>query len=169
MKRSLLLTLTFGLCCTVGCSASSHDFDSVVSGVEQQYSVQAQRIPLMGFISLCARATTFGGVKGMRIAQFSHLAHPTASELYTVMQLELGTEWQPMVVDRNADTSEVSVIFVRPVNDKSMQMMVANYDHGELNLVRMELNGTILARWVKNPGSDALPFQHSDIHPGRTD
>jgi hypothetical protein len=169
MKRGLLLALALGLFCTAGCSASSHDFESVVSGVEQQYSVHAQRIPLMGFISLCARATTLGGVKGMRIAQFDHLAHPSATRLYGVMQSELGTEWQPMVMDRSARTSEVSVIFVRPVSDRSMQMIIASYDNGELDLVRMELDGAILARWVRNPHSGALPFRHSDTHPGRTD
>lgn len=169
MKRGLLLALALGLCCTAGCSASSHDFDSVVSGVEQQYSVQAQRIPLMGFISLCARATTLGGVKGMRIAQFHNLAHPGADRLYGLMQSKLGTEWQPMVVDRNTTASEVSVIFVRPVSEHAMQMMIADYDNGELDLVRMELDGAILARWVQNPGSGALPFRHSDIHPDQTD
>lgn len=168
MRMAMWATIAFALLCTTGCSASNNDFDAVVSGVEQRYSVHAQQVPLMGFVSLCARATTLGGVKGMRIAEFDNIGQLNVRGLDSLMRSELGAQWQPMVTDRNENSSELSVIFVRPVED-SMQMMIADYEHGKLNVVRMELNGAALARWMHRPGSNVGAFHHTDSHPGRTD
>lgn len=168
MKRGIVVALAFGMLCAVGCSASNRDFDSVVSGVEQRYSVHAQRIPMMGFVSLCARVTTLGGVKGMQIAQFEDVGRIDAGDLYSLMQSELGTQWQPMVVDRNSEDSNVSVIFVQPAGH-SMRMLIASYEGAELDVVRMELNGARLAHWVREPDSGNSFFHHNDSHPGRTD
>lgn len=62
MKRILFSLLGFMLLGTTGCSAVDHDFDSVVAGVEHRYSVHAQRVPLMSFVSICAMLKTRGGV-----------------------------------------------------------------------------------------------------------
>ena len=89
MKRSILLLLAGSfflvvgslVCATVDAAAADHDFNSVVAGVEHQYSAHAQRVPLMGFVSLCARLKTHGGVNGMRIAEFDHLQNADAVDL----------------------------------------------------------------------------------------
>lgn len=170
MKRGAVFTVAILMLCTVGCSASSHDFNSVVSGVEHRYSIHAQRIPLMGFVSFCARVTTLGGVKGMRIAQFEGIHHLDAANLSFTMQSSLGPQWQPMVVDWDKEGTDVSVIFVQPDGRHSMRMLVASYDGDELNLVRMDLNGPVLAHWMREPSSRIGPLHHvSDVHPGRTD
>ncbi|MGC1782912.1 MAG: hypothetical protein WA708_10370 [Acidobacteriaceae bacterium] len=168
MRAAVWSAIAFALFCATGCSASNNDFDAVVSGVEQRYSVHAQQVPLMGIISLCARATTLGGVKGMRIAEFDHVGKLDVRGLDSLMQSELGAQWQPMVTDRSDKRAELSVIFVRPAED-SMQMMIADYEHGELDVVRMELNGAALARWMHRPGSNVGVFHRSDLHPDRTD
>ena len=153
MKTALGLMLGLTLLGSTGCSAATHDFDSVVAGVEQRYSVHAQRVPLMGFISLCARATSRGGVKDMRIADFDHIGNLDADGFYSMMQSELGAEWHPMVRQRSGTHSAMSVIFVRPSEEShdSMRMMIADYDNGELSLVRMDMNGPALAKWMRNP------------------
>lgn len=158
MKSAIVSLLAFALLGATGCSARSHDFDSVVAGVEQRYNVRAQRIPLMGFISLCARAKTHGGVKGMNIAQFDHIGNLDADGLYSIMQSELGSGWEPMVRDRSG--TDTSVIFVQPSADArhSLKMMIADYDHGELDLVRMDMNGSALAKWMHRPGTHGGPF-----------
>jgi hypothetical protein len=67
---------------TAARAASGHDFDSVVSAVEQRYSAHAERVPMMGFVSLCAHVVTAGGVKGMKIAEFDNLPKaPDSAEL----------------------------------------------------------------------------------------
>jgi hypothetical protein len=34
-------------------------------------------------------------------------------------------------------------------------MMIAEYDHGELDVVRMELSGDSLAKWMRDPQREA--------------
>ena len=165
MKTPILFVAATALLCATGCSASNHDFEAVVSGVEQRYSVHAQRIPLMGLVSLCARATTRGGVKDMRIAEFDHIGKLDTAALYSLMRTQLGTRWQPMVTDRSTSGSELSVVFVQP-SDRSMRMLVADYENGELDVVRMELNGSALARWMHDPKVNMSSFHSGDFHPG---
>ncbi len=138
-----------------GCAAADHDFNSVVSGVEQHYDLHAQHVPMMGFVSLCARFATHGGVKGMRIAEFDHLSHQVdTAELLEIVRAELGSEWQPIVTSRENRSSELSVIYARP-NGHAMRLLIASYEHGELDLVRMELDGSALARFIHDPREQA--------------
>lgn len=159
MKAAIGCMLAFALLSGTGCSDSGHDFNSVVAGVEQRYSVHAQRVPLMGFVSLCARAKTHGGVTDMHIAEFDRIGKIDAEKLDSMMQSELGAEWQPMVKDWGRNRSSLSIIFVRPSPDASdsrdaahsMAMVIADYDHGELDLVGLDMNGSALAKWMQNP------------------
>ncbi len=151
MKSAIVSLLAIALLGSAGCSAGSHDFDSVVAGVEQRYNVRAQRIPLMGIISLCARAKTHGGVKGMNVAEFDHIGNLDTDGLYSMMQSHLGSGWEPMVRDRSR--TDTSIIFVQPSADErdSLEMMIADYEHGKLDLVRMDMNGSALAKWIQHP------------------
>ena len=166
MKPILFFILGAALLYSTGCSAAGHDFDSVVSGIEHRYSVHPQHIPLLGFASLCATVTTRGGVRGMRIAEFDNIqSSDGAADLSALLQSKLGGEWQPFVSQRNADASERSIIFVQPVGD-AMRMLIADYDHGELDLVRMELNGSALAKWMHDPASQGRSASHG-YHSGQ--
>ena len=100
MKYLLLCLLASSLMYSTGCSAADRDFDSVVAGVEHRYSVHAQRIPLMGFVSLCARLKTHGGVNGMRVAEFDNLPRTGGTDLFLLVQSRLGGQWQPFVRER---------------------------------------------------------------------
>jgi hypothetical protein len=153
-RPALFLLATLTLLPAIGCAASNHDFDAVVSSVEHRYSVHAQRVPMMGFVSLCARVATGGGVKGMRIAEFDHLAAITdTNELSRLVGDSLGGEWQRFVTDRQGN-GNLSVIFVRP-EGQAMRMLIADYEHGDLNVVRMELNGDQLSHWMNDPEGHA--------------
>jgi hypothetical protein len=46
------------------------------------------------------------------------------------------------------------IIFVREKGD-GMGMMIADYEHGELDVVRMELSGDALAKWMKDPQGES--------------
>lgn len=161
MKPWVLIFLAFTFACSTGCAAN-HDFDSVVAGVEQRSGVHAQQVPLMGFVSLCAWVKTHGGVWGMRIAEFDNLVGKLDSaDLASLVRSRLDSTWQPVVVERDRDGAEQTVIFVRP-NGRAMRMLVADYDHGELDLVRMELNGSQLANWIRNPREHAHDATQGD-------
>jgi hypothetical protein len=138
----------------IALASPPHDFDAVVSAVENRYSAHAQRVPLMGFVNFCAWVSTGGGVKGMRIAEFENLpTAPDSAELETIVRDSLGPDWRPFVTDRQGN-GEVSVIYVQPVGG-SMRMMIADYENHELNLVRIEINGDRLRHWMKDPDGSA--------------
>ena len=142
----------------MGCAASNHDFDAVVSAVEHRYQVHAQRIPMMGFVSFCAHVATVGGVKGMRIAEFDHFSSiADTEELAQLVSENLGNTWQRFVTERGGN-SKLSVIYVWP-EGKNIRMLIADLDHGELDVVRMELNGDRLAKWMRERHMEA--HQHS--------
>ncbi len=163
MKKVLCLMAASVLLVSTGCSAADHDFNSVVSAVEHKYSVHAQRIPLMGLVGICASLKTHGGVRGLRVAEFDNVRGMDGKDLYPLLRSRLGDEWQPFVMEvsggQNHDGDQ-SVILVRP-NGSSMGMMIADYDHGELDLVGMEMNGAALSKWLHDPERQ----QHSS-HPG---
>jgi hypothetical protein len=151
---SAALISAVGVIPLVALASSPHDFDAVVSAVEHRYSARAERVPLMGFVNFCAWVSTGGGVKGMRIAEFDHLpGAPDTEELESLVRTSLGPDWRPFVTDRESN-GEVSVIYVQPVGG-SMRMMIADYENHELNLVRIEINGNRLRRWMSDPDGSA--------------
>lgn len=139
-------------------AAAKPDFDAVISAVEHRYSAHAERVPMMGFVSFCAHVASGGGVKGMKVAEFDHLAVPDSAELATVVRQTLGSNWQPFVTERERG-GKLSLIFVQP-NGSDMRMLIADYEHGELDVVRMEVNGERLAHWVRDPAGST--HRHND-------
>jgi hypothetical protein len=133
--------------------AADRGFDGLVSGIEQSYDAHATRVPIMSLASLCARVATHGGVKGLRVVEFHNLkTTPGLPELASLVHSTLGSEWEPFIQERGRQGE--SVIFVRPAGE-AMHMVIADYEHGELDLIRMELSGEALARWMKNPQAEA--------------
>jgi hypothetical protein len=148
----------------VSAAGGNNDFDAVVSAVEHRYSARAERVPMMGFVSFCAWVTTGGGVKGMKVAEFDHLPDsPDSGDLEKLVRQALGGDWQPFVVDRSR-SGDVSLIYVRP-NGGAMRMLIADYEHGELDLVRMEVNGDRLRHWMKDPEGSARHHDYGGSTP----
>jgi len=135
--------------------AADRGFDGLVSGIAQSYDAQATRIPMMSLVSLCARVATHGGVKGLRVVEFHNLkTTPGLPELASLVHSTLGSEWEPFIQERDRRGDSESAIFVRQAGE-AMHMVIADYEHGELDLIRMELSGEALVRWLKNPQAEA--------------
>jgi hypothetical protein len=162
MNRIAFVLLGSALLLSTGCSAADHDFNSVVSAVEHKYSVHAQRIPMMTLVSICASLKTHGGVRSLRVAQFDNVRGMDGKDLYPLLRSRLGEEWQPFVTEVQGGnrSGDQTVILVHPTGS-SMGMMIADYDHGELDLVGMEMNGDALSKWLHDPERQ----KHSS-HPG---
>lgn len=163
MRNFVLLVLASALLVSTGCSAADRDFNSVVSAVEHKYSVHAQRIPMMTLVSIFASLKTHGGVQGLRVAQFDNVRGMDGKDLYPLLKSRLGDDWQPFVTEVGGGKNrggDQSVILVHP-DGSSMGMMIADYDHGELDLVGMEMNGNALSKWLHDPER-----QHHSSHPG---
>ena len=129
--------------------AADRDFDGLVTAVAHRYDVHATPIPMMSVVSLCARFATHGGVKDLRVVEFDDFkAALNVSELTSLVRNSLGPEWQPFIKQDKKSGSQ-SIIFVRQKGG-ALRMMIADYDHRELDLVRMELSGDALAKWMKD-------------------
>jgi hypothetical protein len=153
MRLAFLAAAVFALLCATGCSSG---LNAVVSGVEQRYSVHADRhFMAMEFTSICSRLATHDGVKGLRVAEFNHIGKLDTGSLDFLMQSKLGAGWKPVVKERRQD--KLSVIFVRPDGD-SMRMIFAGYKHGKLDVFRMEMNGPTFAKWIRNQGTNSQRF-----------
>jgi hypothetical protein len=140
---------------TVYSFAADRDFDNLVSEVAHRYDAHATRIPMMSFVSLCARFSTHGDVKGLRVVEFDDVkATLDRSELSSLVRNRLGPEWQPFINEHDKQGKSQSIIFVREKGD-ALRMMIAEYDHGELDVVRMELSGDSLAKWMRDPQREA--------------
>lgn len=134
--------------------APSHGFDAAVSAIQQQYHPRQQHIPLQWFASLCATLSTGGGVRHMRVANFEHVNGLTSpDDLAALLTSRLSPDWHQMVLTRHTP-EDFNLVYVRPQGD-AMRMLVATYDHGELDLVRMDLNGRRLAHFVQDPAHTA--------------
>lgn len=160
MKLPALAAITLlAVIPAIGC-ASSHDFDDVVSTIEQHYAVHAQRVPMMGFVSFCAWGASRGGVKDMRIAEFDNLTLGKSDDLSRLMRDKLGDRWQPFVTEREAGGQQ-DVIYVQPHGD-FMRMFIADYDGNELSLVRLDLNGKRLQQWMRDPVQSARTQNYTE-------
>jgi hypothetical protein len=159
----LAAVVTFVLPRTVN-AAGNHDFDTVVSAVEHRYDARAERVPMMCFVSLCARVVTAGGVQGVKIAEFDHLAGVTdADELDKLVGNSLGGEWQRFVSERERD-GELNLIYVQP-DGHAMRMLIADYEHGELDVVRVEVNADRLKHWIRDPEGSAKRHDYGTERP----
>src|ERR1700735_3000870 len=140
---------------TVYSLAADREFDGLVSEVAHRYDAHETRVPMMSSVSLCARFATHGGVKGLRVVEFDDVkATVDVSELASLLRSHLGAEWQPFIQEHGKQGESESIIFVREKGD-AMGMMIADYEHGELDVVRMELSGDALAKWMKDPQGES--------------
>lgn len=138
----------------MACAAPNHDFDALVSAVEHRYDARAEKIPMMGFVSLCARVASGGGVKGVKVAEFDHLTGVAdTAELDKLVAESLGGQWQRFVAEREKN-GELNLIYVQP-HGRSMRMLIADYEHGELDVVRVEVNADRLKHWMHDPEGSA--------------
>jgi hypothetical protein len=145
-------------------AAGHHDFDAVVTAVEHRYDARAERVPMMGFVSLCARVATGGGVKGMKIAEFGHLTGVAdADELDKLVSDSLGGEWERFVAERERN-GELNLIYVQP-DGQAMRMLIADYEHGELDVVRLEVNADRLQHWMQDPEGSAKRHDYGTEKP----
>lgn len=142
--------------------APDHDFNSVVSAVEHRYSVHPQNVPFLWLANMGAGVVTRGGVRGMHIAEFDHIRPiDNTAELADLVTGSLGPSWQRVVLDREKG-GNLDLIFVQP-QQKSMRMLIASYDHDELDVIRMEVNGDKLREFIQHPpgqkhdGKDQVP------------
>lgn len=131
-------------------AAPSGTFDSVVVGIERAFSIHSRRFPMLGFASGLARVVTWGGVKGVRMAQFGNVGSGVnADALESVLKDTLGGSWHLFVTDFHRESGEATFVYERP-SHRSVVLVIANLDGAELSLIQVELGEKRLAAWLNH-------------------
>ena len=121
-------------------SDSGGGFDGVVRGIEARYHVHANKIPLLGLMSLVADHATHGGVHSVHVAEIEHMEGPVdGAELNALVAEHVGPGWQRIVRDTNRSGDEQNLIFVKPEGGR-LGMLVVDLDHKEMDVVEISIN-----------------------------
>lgn len=165
MRGTRLAVIGLGLTwLATGCSAADHDFNGVVADIAHSYHLRPQRMPMMSLVSLCMRMATNGGLRGLRIAEFDELPegarqeHGSAVDFPALVRLRLGEHWSAIVVEHSSDGTEDSAIFALPQGNR-MRLLIADRDNAEIDVVRMELDGSALAKWIQDPEGESRQYR----------
>ncbi len=128
------------------------DFRSLAREVSRRYATEETHVPMMGFVSLCTRVATLGGVRGLQVTEFDNMKEQLdLNNLKALLRETLSSDWQPFVNESSQGGKEQSVIFVRPTGN-AIRMLIADFNSGELDLVRLELKAKAWAKWMNNSG-----------------
>jgi hypothetical protein len=154
----LLVALGVALLIAQGVQASERStdgFDALVKTLGARYAVQPKTVPMMWMASLCARGFTHGGVRGLRVVQLdSSPEMDDHAALEEMVSLKLGEDWPRMVREWKAGGEE-SLVYVRAENNQA-DVIVVNFGHGEVDLVRMTMNPDQLAKWTKEKKTNRM-------------
>lgn len=143
MRKLLMIpTCFFALAVPVVVLANgvSGGFDQVVSSIETRYHVHADRIPLLGLVSLVARTSTRDGVRGMHVAEIEDFnADVNGEELNKLVAEKLGAGWERVIRETSRNGGSQTLIFMRPEGSR-MGMFVLDLDGHEMDVVQMSVD-----------------------------
>jgi hypothetical protein len=137
-------------------ASETDGFDALTRALGVRYQIQPKSIPMMWLVNLGARGFTHGGVKGMKVVQFSDIRDIEDRKAFDeLVDSKLGENWSRAVRERE-ENGEESMVYMH-ADDGRMEMILVNLEHGELNLVRMSMNPDQIAQWMKEKEKRAIP------------
>lgn len=143
MRKLFLIAICFcalGIPVVVLANGVSGGFNGVVSSIEARYHVHADRIPLLGLVSLVARASTHDGVRGMHVAEIEDFhANVDGEELNKLVQEKLGAGWERVIRETSRNGNSQTLIYMRPEGSR-MGMFVLDLDGHEMDMVQMSVD-----------------------------
>ena len=129
-------------------AGSGEGFNGVIGSIENHYSTRATRIPLMGLISLFARAGSHGQVANLHVAEFDHFTEPLdRDDLNRIVQQKLGAGWQRIIVEtsRQGQKTEQSFIFMHDEHPR-IGLFILDHDGHELDVVQLSIDPSQLGQ-----------------------
>lgn len=166
MRRLLwipLVLVAFILPATV-LAGSGDGFNGVVGSLESRYHAHATRIPMMGLISLFARAGSHGQVANLHIAEFDHFTESVDSDdLNRLVAEKMGAGWERIV--RETSRHEQSFIFMR-ADSSRIGLFILDLDGHELDVVQLSVDpsqlGETLHKYTRHANHDSSGNEVSD-------
>ena len=137
-------------------------FNGVVGSLEDHYSVRATHIPMMGLVSLIARAGSHGQVANLHVAEFDHFTKPLdRDDLDRLVAEKMGAGWERVILEtsRHGQKTEQSFIFMRDEHPR-IGLFILDHDSNELNVVQLSVDpnqlGQTLHKYTHhNDGNDS--------------
>lgn len=129
-------------------AGSGEGFNGVIGSIEAHYNARATHIPLMGLVSLCARAGSHGQVANLHIAEFDHFTEPLdTTDVSTLVQQKLGAGWERIILEtsRRGLNQEQSFIFMRDEHPR-IGLFILDHDGHELDVVQLSINPSQLSQ-----------------------
>ena len=152
MRRLLwipLLLVALAIPVTV-LAGSGEGFNAVVNSLESRYHAQATRIPMMGLVSLIARAGSHGQVANLHVAEFDHFTESVDSDdVNRLVAEKMGAGWERIVreTSHHGQKTEQSFIFMRAENSR-IGLFILDLDGHELDVVQLSIDPTQLGHTV---------------------
>lgn len=125
---------------TVLANGGGAGFDAVVHSIEGRYQVHANRIPLLGLVSMVARKATHEGVANLHIAEIENFtAQVDGEELNQLVESKIGQGWERIIRETSRKGGEQTLIFMRPEGNR-MGLFIVNLDGEEMNVVQVSVD-----------------------------
>ena len=119
---------------------SSRGFDRVVDALQTRYQVHAERIPLLGLVSVFTRVSTPASAGNLHIADFEHFsADVDGDELNQIVQENLGEGWERILREAGRHGEEQTLIFIRPEGSR-IGLFVVDHQRGEMDIIEVSVN-----------------------------
>lgn len=115
-------------------------FDGVVSTLEHEYNLHADKIPMMGLIRFVAYRASHAAVSNLHVAEFDAVPDTVDSDqLNHIAEQKLGPGWSRMMRETSKRNHANTVIFVRP-EGKRLGMFILDADGHELDVVQLSVD-----------------------------
>jgi hypothetical protein len=136
-------------------SGADREFDQIVKGIERQYGVKPNHIPLLGVGNLLLKTTHPQGVSGFRIAVFEDLAG--AEGFFAVMNGVGDSNLHPVVQVQSRFNRESTYVFAGSPG-KSTRLLVATLENGQATVIEVKADLNALLQLLRDPDhiGDAL-------------
>ena len=131
---------------------SSRGFDAVVDALQARYQVHAERIPLLGLVSVFTRVSTRASAGNLHIADFEHFpADVDGDELNRIVQEKLGAGWERILREVARHGEEQTLIFIRPEGSR-IGLFVVDRQRCEMDIVQVSVNPNHLGESIGKYG-----------------
>ncbi len=123
------------------------DFSDVARAIDRKDGVSRIWIPFLGVARAVVWVASPKGVHDFQLVTFKSDGNVDPRELHEIIKTKAGKGFTPLVQVWSRRSGEVSFIYAKPSKDGTrMELMILAHDNEETVLVRVEVDGEVLAR-----------------------
>jgi hypothetical protein len=146
-KRALLI-----LALTLAALPARAGFDEIVRAVEVQTHMRHVSIPFLGLARFASWIVHPYGVRDFQFATFEGNADAfDVNALTAIVAREAGRGFRPLVQTRSRRDGEFTLIFARPVDDDTIEFMLATHDHSDTVVLRAVIDADKMLAHINEP------------------